>query len=161
MFYVEWIEQPLRITDLLAIDEPVNINTCNKWEKVLKADNISPSWRGKRHFVCLPNIHTFSSALSLFENKTIAKQLYFILFSIVILFCLSPYDIQYTYTQLSYLACQWQESFPSAPTRSFWGFKTPFPNQRIINIYMYIYKYKSINKSELPIHGKSLFLNFD
>lgn len=131
MTFYEWIGQPLRITDSLAIDEPVNIKMCYKSEMVLKAENISPSWRGKRHFVCLLNIQTFSSALSLFENKTIAKQL-FSLFIVVILCQLSLYDI-YIHT------CQWHESFALCPYLLIWGFKTPFPNQRIINIYVYLY----------------------
>lgn len=118
MTFYEWIGQPLRITDSLAIDEPVNIKMCYKSEMVLKAENISPSWRGKRHFVCLLNIQTFSSALSLFENKTIAKQL-FSLF-IVILCQLSLYDI-YIHT------CQWHESFTLGPYLLYLGLQNTIP----------------------------------
>lgn len=128
MTFYEWIEQPLRITDSLAIDEPINIKMCYKYEMVLKAENISPSWRGNRHFVCLPNIHTFSSALSLFENKTIAKQL-FSLFIIVILCQLSPYDI---YIHI----CQWHESFALGPYLLYLGLQNTIPESEN---YKYIY----------------------
>lgn len=130
MFYVEWIEQPLRITDSLAIDEPVNMKMCNKQAKVLKAKNISPTWRGKRHFVYVFQTYTLSQVLYL-SLRT--KQLSLSLFSIVILYWLSPCDI-YIHTAVLFDL----NHLPSAPTRSIWGFKTPFPNQRIINIYICI-----------------------
>lgn len=132
MFYVECIEQPLRITDSLAIDEPVNINTCTKWEGFW---NISPSWRGKRHFVCLPNI--LSQVLCL-SSRTKQLQNNFISSFLALLYSVGYRCMTHTYTQLSYLACQWQELLALCPYLLFLGLQNTIPKSEK---YKYIYVY--------------------
>lgn len=75
MNYVEWIEQHLLITDWLAIDEPMNMKMCNKWEKVLKSGEHLTILKKKSVIMSVFRTYTLSQVLGFSENKTIAKQL--------------------------------------------------------------------------------------
>lgn len=102
MNYVEWIEQHLLITDWLAIDEPMNMKMCNKWEKVLKSGEHLTILKKKSVIMSVFRTYTLSQVLGFsLRTKQLQNNFNISAFS-ALLFSSGYHHVTYTLTAVSF-----------------------------------------------------------